>query len=237
MDEMGGGSSTEMKREEPSSEEQERERDDQININVLYSALQKLSFAFEVKESLTTSLTEEILHPVHKTFDDKLFGVEEWLRKFTDVDLTHEEIYHLIKYVEVFQSSPKVSEAGTKDTLIHSDSVASSSEAIPSDNLNFAPVSRAESLNSQPGRSDSLPSQTLAPVDENISDDKFSDVVYPSLACPYRSNIGRWIIAIRSAEQIYHTSGKENNTPHISSETVQSNDLRVSTLKGKHNST
>ena len=200
---MGGGSSVPAEENRNETEKEEREREDQININVLYSALQKLSFAFELKESLTRSLTDVILDPAHKTFDDKLYGVEEWLRKFTVVELTHEEMYHLIKYVEVLKSC---SQEKTNDVKrhppIHSDSVASGSEPIPSDNLNFGDMIRAESLSSRPGRSDSLPSQTLAPVEKKLPEDEhMEESVNHSLICPYRSEIGAWIISIRSAEE------------------------------------
>lgn len=77
----------------------------QIEVDVLFSALLKLSCVFEVEESLITSLTDEIIAPEHTTFNDQFVAVQEWIKNHCAgaiVELTAEEIDFLIQYVELY---------------------------------------------------------------------------------------------------------------------------------------
>lgn len=77
--------------------------DDQIDLQALFNALLKLSCVFEIKESLTKSLIDVVTDYKYTNFDAQFFGVEEWIKKFGDEDLTPQEIYALIKYVELYE--------------------------------------------------------------------------------------------------------------------------------------
>lgn len=92
---MGSGSST---HEKP----QQTDSGCNINVNFLFEALNKLALVFEVNESLTISLCDEILDSNHPDRDSQYRGVEEWVKKYGDCELTPQEIFHLIKYVELY---------------------------------------------------------------------------------------------------------------------------------------
>lgn len=78
----------------------------QINVDFLFSALYKLACIFEIKESLTISLSNEIRDPKHCNFDSQFRGVEEWVMKHGECELTPQETFHLIKYVELYKPAP-----------------------------------------------------------------------------------------------------------------------------------
>lgn len=79
---------------------------DQINATVLFTGLMKLSCIFEINESLTRSLIDEVMNDKHKCFDDQFFGLEDWITKHSDANLSPQEIYSVIKYVELYESLP-----------------------------------------------------------------------------------------------------------------------------------
>lgn len=103
---MGSGASTEREKVIPPPDEGSVDKDSKINVEVLFSALYKLMCVFEIKESLTMSLSNKILDPTHANFDCQFHGVEEWVKKHGDCELTPQEIYHLIKYVELYKPAP-----------------------------------------------------------------------------------------------------------------------------------
>lgn len=78
--------------------------DNLINVSSLIEGLMKLANIFEVHYSLAASLTNEVLDPKHADFDSQFHGVEEWMKKHGNCELTPQEIYHLIKYVELGKS-------------------------------------------------------------------------------------------------------------------------------------
>lgn len=78
-----------------------------INVKVVFAALHKLLCVFEIKESLETSLIDEIVNPKHcKEIGSQLIGVKQWISKYTDIDLSLQEMSALIQYVEVYQPLP-----------------------------------------------------------------------------------------------------------------------------------
>ena len=79
-----------------------------VKVKVLFAGLQKLLCVFEINESLTKSLVDEILDPGHASYSAKYCGVESWVKKHSaDVKLSVDEIVQVIKYVEVYQCSSK----------------------------------------------------------------------------------------------------------------------------------
>lgn len=78
---------------------------------ILFSALRKLSPLFVTDEYLSKSLTNEIMDKKHINLQAQFAGVKEWVKKHgrdggdcigTYLNLTVEEIDHLIQYVEMF---------------------------------------------------------------------------------------------------------------------------------------
>ena len=112
---MGAGSST----NKPLQTETEND-DGEIDVNTLFQALLKLSCVFEVKDSLKRSLTDEITDPKHTSFDAQFFAVEEWIKKYGDADLTPQEMYYLIKYVELYEPLPENNKSSVSETNVDS---------------------------------------------------------------------------------------------------------------------
>ena len=85
----------------------------EVDVDILYSALLKLTAIFEINESLMTGLTDEIVDPKHANFKEQFMAVEEWIMKHGDgydIDMTGEEIDHLIQYVHLYQPLPEEDE-------------------------------------------------------------------------------------------------------------------------------
>lgn len=74
-----------------------------VNVDVLVTALSKLSFIFEVKESLTKDLIAEIIHPRHNDNTEQYEAVKKWVNYHADTALEHDEICQLISYVKLYQ--------------------------------------------------------------------------------------------------------------------------------------
>jgi hypothetical protein len=77
---------------------------DEIDVNVLFGALLKLSFTFDVKDSMMISMIDEIRSDKHTTFDDQFVGVEKWIQRHASPGtvLNVTEIYFLIRYVALY---------------------------------------------------------------------------------------------------------------------------------------
>mgnify|MGYP003387304609 len=106
---------------------------DQIDVATLFSALVKLSFVFEIKDSLALSLTAEINNPKHANFDAQFVAVEAWMVKHgrhghrgSAADLTAKEIDYLIQYVELYEPLPEEKEA----VSVHSNNNADMSDWV-----------------------------------------------------------------------------------------------------------
>lgn len=86
---------------------------DEIDVNVLFAALLKLSFTFDVKDSMMTSLIDEIRNDRHTCFDDQFVGVEKWIKRHAapETSLTANEMFYLIRYVDLYE--PCIEEEGT----------------------------------------------------------------------------------------------------------------------------
>ena len=83
----------------------------EIDVDIVFSALSKLVCVFEIKESLMTSLTDEIVDPKHVNYEAQFVAVENWIQKHggsMEKTLTPEEINYLIKYVELHRPAPVV---------------------------------------------------------------------------------------------------------------------------------
>mgnify|MGYP003385272230 CR=1 FL=1 len=77
---------------------------DQIEVEIVFAALFKLSCLFEINESLMRSLTDEILSLRHTNFHQQFLAVEAWIKKYVSgVVLKAEEIDYLIQYVELYR--------------------------------------------------------------------------------------------------------------------------------------
>lgn len=96
---MGSGSSSVY----VSDKKDKEDVDEQIDVIALFSALFKLSPVFDVNECLTQSLCNGIMSSKHTCFDDQFVAVEKWVQKYGGDALTMQEIYHLIKYVELYK--------------------------------------------------------------------------------------------------------------------------------------
>jgi hypothetical protein len=77
----------------------------EIDANVLFSALLKLSFIFELKESLTKRLIATIIVPEYRDFTEQYMAVEKWVNNYADTNMECEEICHLISYVELYKDN------------------------------------------------------------------------------------------------------------------------------------
>ena len=77
----------------------------EIDVNVLFSALLKLSFIFELKESLTKRLIATIIVPEYRDFTEQYMAVEKWVNNYADTKMECEEISHLISYVELYKDN------------------------------------------------------------------------------------------------------------------------------------
>jgi len=75
--------------------------EDEINIQVLFSALEKLTCVFELKDSLPRSFSENIMDERHNSHNDVFAATESWLGKYSDTNVTHREMIELIKYVKL----------------------------------------------------------------------------------------------------------------------------------------
>lgn len=90
---------------------------DHINVEIVYGALFKLSCLFEIDESLTRSLSDEILDLKHVDFNEQFVAVEAWIQKHcadSKSRLTSQEIDYLIQYVELYRPTEK-SQANTTE--------------------------------------------------------------------------------------------------------------------------
>jgi hypothetical protein len=76
----------------------------EIDINLLFTALLKLSFIFDLKESLTKRLIAIIIDPKYSDFTDQYVAVEKWVNNYADTNLECEEICHLISYVKLYDN-------------------------------------------------------------------------------------------------------------------------------------
>ena len=193
---MGGGLSSKVKQGDFPLQ-----KENQINVIVLYRALQKLTCAFGIKESLAESLIKKIIKISYKNVHDKSCSVAQWVKTNTEVELTAEEIYHLIKYVETFQLLAEKEEIKIPPALSSVDSV---SQSFLYDSLTTS--SRDSKANKKPH-------------DRNI------------LKCPCRSDIGGWILSIRQQEQKRNVFKSEeyNETHRVNS--IDDNEERLATLR------
>lgn len=97
-------------------EEVDSFEENEIDVSKLFSALHKLSFIFELKDSMTTSLISEICSPHHDTFNKQFLAVEAWTKRNSDYAISACEICSLIKYVELYEHTP-LTQTGSTDEL------------------------------------------------------------------------------------------------------------------------
>jgi hypothetical protein len=110
---MGSGVSTRKKIEIPTKLSVETDDvDDQIDVDVLFGALFKLAPVFEIKEDLVNQLVNVVMDESYTCFDDQFHEVEAWIDKHGDAYLSPQEIYYLIKYVELYETPPPEAEGG-----------------------------------------------------------------------------------------------------------------------------
>ena len=93
------------------SENEDEDEDEEIDIDVLFPALLKFSFIFDVDYSLATRLIAVIVSSDHTCYEDQSSAVKRWAQKYADLEskLTSSEIYHLIKYVELYNNDNEAS--------------------------------------------------------------------------------------------------------------------------------
>mmetsp|Transcript_16060 Transcript_16060/g.26940 ORF Transcript_16060/g.26940 Transcript_16060/m.26940 type:complete len:217 (+) Transcript_16060:90-740(+) len=152
--------------------------DETIDVDTLYSALYKLTPVFEINETLVLGLTSEVIDAKHCSFDEKFLAVEDWVERYCDTYLTPPEIFHLIKYIELYHYPRAVS-------------VSSPPPPPP------LPTDPERTLDS-PGTEGNLHSFMNAINDE--PSDEAAETGSLSLMCPFMSDFASWSAEIRSVE-------------------------------------
>jgi hypothetical protein len=157
--------------------------DDSIDVDVLYHALYQLLPTFEIKESLMNSLINEIFDSKHVCFNDQFIGVREWVDKHAaGVHLSPDEVYNVIKYVELYQHLPDTETTGAE--------VDDQAAARGSDGSNAIEIDTESS-------------------EEAVACGTSWSVA--SLMCPYRSDVAVWTADIRRVE-LRKNAWKENDS-------------------------
>jgi hypothetical protein len=102
---MGGGISSQRSPQRPAHRVIEKQESivEEIDVLILFSALHKLSYLFDIKYSMTTSLIAEIYNPMHVKFEDQFLAVINWVERHSDASMTVAEVCCLIKYVELYK--------------------------------------------------------------------------------------------------------------------------------------
>ena len=79
---------------------------EEIDADILFPTLLKLSFTFDLDYSIARKLIAEIVSSDHTSFDEKCSAVGRWEHKYADLNskLSYTEISHLIKYVELYNN-------------------------------------------------------------------------------------------------------------------------------------
>ena len=95
----------------------EDDDDEDINEDHLYSALFKLSFLFEINESLKRKLTEIICHIPHPCRESQVECVRNWIEDYVCKSLDDDEILNLIKYVELYEPLPHSTDDHDQDFI------------------------------------------------------------------------------------------------------------------------
>lgn len=97
---MGSGASSSLK---PTKEEVPEE-EDEIDVELVLTALFKLSFTFEMKATTPTKLISVIISE-HEDQNAQAQAVDKWLKKNTAAKMHPTEVVALIKYVELYEPS------------------------------------------------------------------------------------------------------------------------------------
>jgi hypothetical protein len=100
-------------------EDEDEDEDEEIHIDVLFPALLKFSFIFDVDYSIATRLIAVIVSSDHTCYEDQSSAVKRWAQKYADLEskLTSSEIYHLIKYVELYNNDNEASGVDVKGSI------------------------------------------------------------------------------------------------------------------------
>lgn len=149
--------------------------DEMIDVDTLYTALFKLTPVFEIKEALVLELTNEVTDPKHFSFDEQFLAVKDWVEKYCDTYLTPPEIFHLIKYIELYHKRP-----------------VTVCPPLP------PPPTGHEPYRDSPGVKSDSQSTSSAINDEPSKEAEETGSV--SLMCPFRSDFASWSAEIRSVE-------------------------------------
>ena len=77
--------------------------EDEIDVEFVYTALFKMSFFFEIDESLKEKLVTVICHTPHYSERERLFAVQKWIKAKLSTSLKYQETINLIKYMELYE--------------------------------------------------------------------------------------------------------------------------------------
>jgi hypothetical protein len=79
---------------------------EEIDADILFPTLLKLSFIFDLDYSIARKLIAAIVSSDHISFDDKCSAVGRWEHQYADLNskLSYSEISQLIKYVELYNN-------------------------------------------------------------------------------------------------------------------------------------
>lgn len=80
-----------------------------VDADLVFSALLKLSFIFEVEESLMLEMVTKICDPNYINIEERYKRVKKWTNNIADEDLQCEEVLELIKYVQLYEKSSAIS--------------------------------------------------------------------------------------------------------------------------------
>ena len=80
--------------------------EDEIDAELVYSALSKMSFYLEIDESLKEKLTIVICNTPYSSERARLFEVRAWIKSELSANLKYQETLNLIKYVELYEPEP-----------------------------------------------------------------------------------------------------------------------------------
>ena len=164
----------------------------EIKFSTLLSALNKLSFLFEVNECVANSLIDEILDERHVCYESQSNSVAELVSKHSDLELTPYEVLNLIKYVEVHQF--KQCDDKVRVVEQHAETKCE--------------VEQSEFVKNGDGSSN----HSNRTLNEALTEENLGGTVYPPLFCPIRSDVFEWMKAIRRKER---NNSKYHGAPNL----------------------
>jgi hypothetical protein len=95
-----------------------RFRQEETDVERLLSDILKRSLVFEEKKSMTRSLIAEINSPLHVSYDDQFYAVNNWVKRYSDARISAYDIYCLIKHATLYEHAPNYKHLPQNDTIV-----------------------------------------------------------------------------------------------------------------------